>query len=190
MTRRFGHVAVLLHDGNVLVAGGRTRDNDTNSAELYDPATKTWTSLPSMNSARADFTAALLPYGKVLVIGGLLLSGDSTLTTEIYDPNKKSWLMGDPMKHARLNPLGQEAVQREDGTILVIGGDTQITSEIYSPNTETWGSSLKLSSRYYLGATASLRNGQALVAGGFDVLSTNDKTKITASAEIYSPGSE
>ena len=190
MTRRFGHVAVLLHDGNVLVAGGRTRDNDTNSAELYDPATKTWTSLPSMNSARADFTAALLPDGKVLVIGGLLHISDPTPTTEIYDHNKGSWLPGAPMKYARQNPLGQEALQREDGTILVVGGDLLGTSEIYSPTTETWEPTLELSSTHYLGATASLRNGQALVAGGFDVLSTNAKTKITTSAEIYSPGSE
>ncbi len=194
MTRRYDHVAIPLRDGNVLVAGGRTRDNDdksiTNSAELYNLDKKTWTSLPSMNSARADFTAALLPDGKVLVIGGLLLSGDPTPTTEIYDPNTGGWLPGAPMKYARQNPLGQEAVQHEDGTVLVIGGDTHRTSEIYSPNTETWGSSLKLSSQHYLGATASLGNGQALVAGGFDVLSIDDKRRITTSAEIYSPATE
>jgi hypothetical protein len=94
------------------------------------------------------------------------------------------------MKYARQNPLGQEAVQHEDGTILVVGGDTLGTSEIYSPTTETWGSSLNLSSPHYLGATALLINGKALVAGGFDVLSIDDKRRITASAEIYSPATE
>jgi transcriptional regulator with XRE-family HTH domain len=37
---------------------------------------------------------------------------------------------------------------------------------------------------------ASLSNGQAFVAGGFDALSTDDKNKITAATELYWPGSE
>jgi N-acetylneuraminic acid mutarotase len=76
LTHRFDHVAVRLLDGNVLVAGGRTKNeidqSITNSAELYNPDKNTWTSLPSMNIARANFTAALLPDGRVLVIGGRL----------------------------------------------------------------------------------------------------------------------
>ncbi len=94
------------------------------------------------------------------------------------------------MNYARQNPLGQEALQVEDGTILVAGGDTLGTSERYIPTMNTWGSVLKLHSPHYLGATATLSNRQAFIAGGFDVLSTNDKNKITASTEIYLPASE
>jgi N-acetylneuraminic acid mutarotase len=105
LTHRFDHVAVRLLDGNVLVAGGRTKNeidqSITNSAELYNPAKNIWTSLPSMNIARADFTAALLPDGKVLVIGGRLQSGDPTPTTEIYDFNTRRWQLGDGMRYAR-----------------------------------------------------------------------------------------
>ena len=81
-------------------------------------------------------------------------------------------------------------IQLKDGTILVVGGDHLGTSETYSPTTGTWVSPLKLSSPHYLGATASLSNGRAVVVGGFDVSSSDDKSRITSSAEIYSPGLE
>lgn len=195
-TLRYDHVAIRLLNGRVLVAGGRTKNDEndskhiTNSAELYDPTTKTWASLPPMNIPRADFTAALLPDGRVMVIGGRLQNGVVTESTEIYDPYMRSWQQGASMHYPRLNPLGQEALQFEDGTIMVVGGDSLGTSEIYLPANNKWVLVLQLHSPHYLGATVSLGNGQALVAGGFDVLSSDDKSKITASTEIYTPGSE
>ena len=54
------------------------------SAELYDPASGTWSATGSLNTARYDHTATLLPNGKVLVAGGSG-NGGSLTSAELYD---------------------------------------------------------------------------------------------------------
>src|SRR5690349_6624968 len=68
---RTHHVAVRLRDGRVLVAGGTVADGSvTNSAELYDPTSQTWTTVPDgMAASRTDHTASLLNDGRVLIAG-------------------------------------------------------------------------------------------------------------------------
>ena len=62
---------ILLADGNVLVAGGHAPgDHPTDSAELYDPDTGTWTAIANMQAPRDNIEAFLQPDGKVLVVGG------------------------------------------------------------------------------------------------------------------------
>jgi hypothetical protein len=57
----------------VLVAGGvDTNGNPLSSAELFDPATGTFTATGSLNTARTEHTATLLQNGTVLVAGGLV----------------------------------------------------------------------------------------------------------------------
>ncbi|HUP70919.1 MAG TPA: IPT/TIG domain-containing protein [Acidimicrobiales bacterium] len=70
--RSSGHQAVALADGRVLVVGGRTtetgREEATSAtAEIYNPASRTWSATGSMATAQVDFTATLLPDGKVLL---------------------------------------------------------------------------------------------------------------------------
>ena len=67
---RAGHTATLLPSGKVLVAGGYANGGYLSSAELYDPATGSWSSTGSLGTARSDHTATLLPSGKVLVAAG------------------------------------------------------------------------------------------------------------------------
>src|SRR5260370_40275049 len=73
---RFAHTAVLLADGRVLVVGGVPFNFScadppiSTSAELYDPATGTWTSTGSLSVGRASAVAVGLADGRVLVAGG------------------------------------------------------------------------------------------------------------------------
>src|SRR5881398_246684 len=53
-TARTFHTATLLPNGKVLVAGG-----GNNSAELYDPASGTWSATGNLATARAFHTATL-----------------------------------------------------------------------------------------------------------------------------------
>ena len=70
-TARHNHTATLLNNGMVLMAGGYTAtDGYLASAELYNPATGTFTPTGSLNTARDCHTATLLNNGMVLMAGG------------------------------------------------------------------------------------------------------------------------
>jgi hypothetical protein len=87
-TPRQTHTATLLRDGRVLVAGGWQFAGSGGllaSAELYNPATGTWTATASMDTPHAG-TATLLPDGKVLVQDGTPDESISDFAAELYDP--------------------------------------------------------------------------------------------------------
>ncbi|RKG78754.1 kelch-like protein [Corallococcus exercitus] len=72
----------LLLDGTVLVTGP-AQGGTLTTAERYDPASGTWSPTGSMIEPRSpgEFTATLLPDGKVLVVGGSYTSTSSELYT-------------------------------------------------------------------------------------------------------------
>ena len=71
-TARVHHTATLLADGKVLAAGGYNNNSGTfvyyPSAELYDPATGTWTATGSMSRTYEFQTATLLADGRVMMM--------------------------------------------------------------------------------------------------------------------------
>ena len=84
---RSGHTATLLADGRVLVAGGVCNGvaygcdfssfyAAQRTAEIYDPATGSWSDTGRMQVGREFQTATLLPDGKVLVAGGFTSCDD------------------------------------------------------------------------------------------------------------------
>jgi hypothetical protein len=90
ITPRAKPVATLLADGRVLVTGGGTgwygSGEALASAELYDPATGTFSPTGSMGIARTGHTATLLRDGTVLIAGGIAPDLGRTATAELYDP--------------------------------------------------------------------------------------------------------
>jgi hypothetical protein len=83
---RQSHVAALLADGRVLVAGGDVgTGNNVVSAELYDPLTRTFGPTGSMTTARVNPTATTLLDGRVLIVGGAGLV-DPNDGAELYVP--------------------------------------------------------------------------------------------------------
>jgi N-acetylneuraminic acid mutarotase len=172
---RYGHTATLLVNGKVLVAGG----SNTNSAELYDPATGQWSATGSLSTPRFSHIAVRLANGKVLVAGGYRGPPYTSLTTtEIYDPATGAWSATDNLSIGRAN---HKATLLADGRVLVTGGYPNVSSaELYDPVTSAWSSAGRMNSaRSYHTATL-LANGKVLVAGGGN--ESNFR-----SAELYDP---
>ena len=106
--------ATLLPDGRVLVTGGDTSDPNGDppfigplrTAETWDPASGTFERAGTMEYARRAHQAALLPDGRVIVIGGSGKRTDeivdpSRATTEIWDPATGHASSADPPSRTR-----------------------------------------------------------------------------------------
>jgi len=124
----------------VLVAGGFesiefAAANFFASAELYDPATGSWSTTGSLATGRANHTATLLPSGKVLVAGGENSSG-LLASAELYDPATGSWSTTGSLATAR---SGHTATLLPNGKVLVAGGFTSTgvlaSAELYDTAT-------------------------------------------------------
>src|SRR5579884_1475895 len=154
---RCGHIAQLLPNGKVLVAGGANYRTYFNSAEVYDPATNTWSPTGSMAITRYGHSAALLQNGKVLVTG-------PTPTTEIYNPSTGTWsLTASTAAYHSYVPV----VTLVSGKVLVAGGNSAGSSELYDPFTSTWvpTGSFNHPARINFPVTL-LSDGRVLVSGG------------------------
>jgi N-acetylneuraminic acid mutarotase len=86
-----GPTATLLANGTVLVAGGLGAASDSDAltaAQLYDPATGTWSATASLREARITGQQILLPDGRALVFGGSTTASGGTFLTssELYVP--------------------------------------------------------------------------------------------------------
>ncbi|HEX8845827.1 MAG TPA: kelch repeat-containing protein [Pyrinomonadaceae bacterium] len=190
-TPRYGHTATLLPNGKVLVAGGGggyTAEGGysiTNTAELYDPATGTWSVTGSLNVLRWFHTATLLPNGQVLVVGGIV-DNSPTNTAELYDPATGTWRLTGNLNAPR---AWHTATLLQNGKVLVAGGSTGYysitdTTELYDPATGAWSAAETLHTTRFLHTATLLQDGKVLVAGGcFD----GDCDIALNSAELYDP---
>jgi hypothetical protein len=197
ITDRAGHTATLLPNGKVLVVGGQwpvlmSGPIIHSSVELYDPATGTWSEGASMEVARHDHTATLLPNGQVLVAGGDIYNGDPLAESELYNPTTNDWQPADRLNEAR---YAHEAVVLTSGEVLAIGGSTQTnagaflnSTEVYSATTNSWTLVGDMATGRGSGHTATvLPDGRVLVTGGAGYGDCPGLPCAYASAELFHP---
>jgi N-acetylneuraminic acid mutarotase len=178
LTARYNHTATLLGNGKVLVTGGFGGVTSTlqnigtvlASAEIYDPTAGNWSAAASMNSARMNHSATLLPSGKVLVTGGT--DGTSTLATaEVYDPTSDIWTPVASLSTPRQFHVAQIL---SSGTVLVVGGlnDTSSavfgvsSSEVYDPVANSWSAAGSMNTARQHFILSALGDGRLILDGG------------------------
>ena len=185
-SRRAAHTATRLPDGRVLIAGGFIGNEERlKSAEIFDPATKTFTPVANMYTARASHTATLLPNGKVLIAGGF--DGDYLGTAEIFDPATNRFTAAGRLVTARSDHV---ATLLSDGKVLIAGGVgtgwTFLSSaETYDPETNRFTATGSMTTERESHTATLLKDGRVLITGGHKGRRAN--IVIYSSVEIFDP---
>jgi hypothetical protein len=174
------NAAVLLADGRVLVVS-----DDSSAAQLYDPATGTFSLTGPMAWIGSPIDAATrLGNGEVLVIG--------VGAAELYDPGSRTFRLAAPVVTER---YGYTAAPLQDGRVLIVGGvgpksdtDFLASAEIYDPTTGKFSPTGSMHTAREDATATLLPDGRVLIAGGDQgVCGACGYINILASAEVYDP---
>ncbi|MFZ2490271.1 MAG: hypothetical protein WA208_02185 [Thermoanaerobaculia bacterium] len=193
------YTATLLDTGQVLVAGGaRNSAPLIAQAELYDPASETFTPVGEMVTPRVEAISAKLADGRVLFVGGRGYSG-LLHDAEVFDPTTKRFTA---VGSAIGEHVSGSAVTLSSGDVLIVGGISSSTAgtfnealvEAFDPALGTFRRlpDLPMGSRCQAIALAS---GDVVLAGAgpaYDAIlvrpSTSDRFAVTASMSATRSG--
>jgi hypothetical protein len=183
---RAAHTSTLLNNGTVLVCGGFAGTTSIAGAEIYDPASRSFTATSNLTTTRSEHSATLLPNGKVLIAGGY--NGNYLSTTELYDPVLKTFTSGPGMTTPR---SGHTATMLHNGKILFAGGVgtgwTFLSSaEIYDIEKNEFIPVGTMTVTRESHTATLLKDGKVLVTGGHR--DRRENIKIYAGCEIFDPG--
>ena len=135
--------AALLPNGRVFVASGILLEDSsnktmTNSVEVYDPTTNTWSFAANLAEARYAFVLTSLPNGQLLAIGGARTynSWDESSFVhkiEVYNPLTDQWHIAGDFPQSRAYATG---ILLPNGNVWVAGGQFGQSGTEFPP--ETW----------------------------------------------------
>ena len=153
------------------------------SAEVYDPATGTWTPAPALAAKRYGHTVTMLSDGSVLVVAGqgstgnvraseslqddVNLSGGLS-SAELYDASATSVQIVGSM----LEPHhSHTATLLQDGSVLVVGGLSKAARtakpEVFDPETRAWTAGRPTFRNTFQQTLTTLPDGRVVQVGGF-----------------------
>jgi len=184
--------ATLLPDGRVLITW------DSTLAQLYDPATGTFSPTGSMTTTPwgGGYTQALLANGKVLITGGESDFGRYA-TAELYDLSSGTFAPSSSMTAPR---AAHTATPLPDGKVLIAGGESQscaanycafngslASTELYDPSVGTFAGAGDMTTRREWQTATLLNDGRVLISGGLSYGGIGIFFGGLASAELYTP---
>ncbi len=147
LTPRYGAASILLRDGDVLVAGGSNNSgpygfNPLQSAELYHPATNTFSATGEMDVARANPVLVKTATDAVFVLGdeANCPSYPCTETVQRYDESSGTFVTVGALLLSRIDPA---VCTLSNGEILIVSGyitgspatAASFTAEVFDPAT-------------------------------------------------------
>ena len=176
---------VLVPNGQVLVSGGSSNGSAQGavaSAEMFNPATGTFSSLPPMHVARFLPLGTFLPNGQALIVGGANSSGWLS-NAEIFDPNTSSFTLQE-MNSGH----GRGTISWLGNYTLVAGGVDALnvvipTAELFDETTGKFQLTSKMITARFNAAAVRLQGEKVLIVGG-----ASDSSTALASTEIYDLG--
>lgn len=171
---RIFHTATLMADGSVLLVGGESdpqlsqSQDDPVLASVERYAHGKLSNVPPMDTPRAKHSAIALADGSLLVTGGFDAHGNPLASAELLNAQGSSWKNMPPMHVARYS---HTATLLADGRVLVAGGVGQDgmplrSMELWDPVSGTWSDAADLPVGLYGHAAARLPSGDVLFAGG------------------------
>lgn len=158
----------VLRDGRVFVAGAEY-GTGTNSAEIYDPASNTWTMLPPPPAGQKLFYDCI---SKTIANGNILIAPVAPATsggTVILDIVSNSWIVGPKVVRGTYQDEASW-VKLPDDSIITID-PFGVNSERYIPSLNKWITDTTVPVPLYnnlgeLGAGFLLPDGRAFFLGG------------------------
>jgi subtilase family serine protease len=191
VARRDGATATVLQDGRVLIVGGHDGANTVAVAEVFDPATDSFTMTGTLADGRTAHIAVRLQDGRVLIAGGSRITNGvfagALSSAELWDPATGNFTPAATMITAR--QYGS-AVLLGNGKVLVTGGFGPSgfgfnvwlpSAELFDPATGAFSAGGSMTAGRGLHQMTRLATGKVLITGG------QNAAGALASGNIYDP---
>ncbi|MBD0285789.1 MAG: hypothetical protein ICV79_10250, partial [Flavisolibacter sp.] len=188
-TKRAGHTATLLNDGNILITGGFNNEGFLRTAEIFNVRSGEFEIVNGLLSEpRAAHTATLLNDGRVVLVGGVNGGLKANQLIDMYDPATNTISKISSLITAR---TGHTATLLNNGRLLIAGGSENWrsnvlnTCELFDPvaNTVSQTASLQLIRNKH--AAVKLQDDKVLIIAG-----SNDAERIGGryrTCELFDP---
>ena len=187
---RLIHTATRLLDGRVLVAGGIGEAGTvTDSVEIFDPRTNSWSPAAPLPVALRSHNQALLPDGRVLLAHGKSNGFGALNLAFIYDPETDSWTDADPLRSLVGGPatwIPSQSVALPNGKVLFSGQYCCSGKQawVYDPELDQFHPIADMHVHRLQHTLTVLPDGSILAAGG----GTTNATGLNSNtAELYVP---
>jgi len=148
--KRFAFGSIVLPDGRVLVVGGvgyhgnfsaalseNQNQNELKSAEIYDPVTGGWSSIPDMLDTHSSCTVSYNPdQNQIMVFGGL-----NSIKAEYLDLNTMTWHYSGNKRYGEFFPILTAAFGAPFTILDEIGciyGGGYLAGGVWYSNTKSW----------------------------------------------------